>query len=287
VSAPSALASRASQLRAAARRRPARGRLLDQPGPRSRRRIAVATALSVVVLALLAWGAERRLAAYGQLDAARWQIFTQWPIDHYLLNGLTATLEVTAITAAITLPAGLVLALARLSRTRLLRWPATVYTEVLRSLPLLLLIYAFLFGLPSMGIQLPLLWQLVWPITATNAAVVAEIFRAGILAVGRGQSEAAQAIGLRYWSMMRLVVIPQGIRRVIPALVTQMVRLLKDSTLGYVVSYLELLYAAEVLGQYNHDVLQSYLVAALLYIIVNNILAALARWLDRRLSPAA
>jgi glutamate transport system permease protein len=239
------------------------------------------------VLALLAWGAERRLAAYGQLDAARWQIFTQWPIDHYLLNGLTATLEVTAITAAITLPAGLVLALARLSRTRLLRWPATVYTEVLRSLPLLLLIYAFLFGLPSMGIQLPLLWQLVWPITATNAAVVAEIFRAGILAVGRGQSEAAQAIGLRYWSMMRLVVIPQGIRRVIPALVTQMVRLLKDSTLGYVVSYLELLYAAEVLGQYNHDVLQSYLVAALLYIIVNNILAALARWLDRRLSPAA
>lgn len=260
--------------------------LFDAPGPRTRRRIAVATVVSLAALVLLVWGAVRRLASYGQLDAAKWQMFTQWPIIHYLLNGLVATLEVTAISGAIALPIAVLMALGRLSRTRLLRWPAAVYTEVLRAVPLLLLIYAFLLGLPSTGLQVPLMWQLVWPIVLTNSAVLAEIFRAGVLAVNRGQTEAAQAIGLRYWPTMRLVVIPQAVRQVIPSLVSQLIRLLKDSTLGYVVSYLELLYASEVLGQYNHAVLQSFLVAAFCYVIVNNILATVARRLERRTSRA-
>jgi len=257
--------------------------LFDQPGPLARRRIAVATVVSLAVLVLLAWAAERRFAAYGQLSADKWEPFTQWPIIHYLLNGMLATLEVTAISGAIALPAGMILALGRLSRTRLLRWPAALYTEALRSVPLLLLIYAFLFGLPSTGLRLPLMWLLIWPIVATNSAVLAEIFRAGVLAVDRGQTEAAQAIGLRYWPTMRHVVIPQAVRRVIPSLVSQLIRLLKDSTLGYVVSYLELLYAAEVLGQYNHAILQCFLAAAFCYVIVNNILAVVARRLELRM----
>jgi glutamate transport system permease protein len=260
--------------------------LFDAPGPRARRRIAVATVVSLTALVLLAWGAVRRLASYGQLDAAKWQIFTQWPIIHYLLNGLAATLEVTVISGAIALPVAVLMALGRLARTRLLRWPAAVYTEALRAVPLLLLIYAFLLGLPSTGIQMPLMWQLVWPIALTNSAVLAEIFRAGVLAVNRGQTEAAQAIGLRYWPVMRLVVIPQAVRQVIPSLVSQLIRLLKDSTLGYVVSYLELLYASEVLGQYNHAVLQSFIVAAFCYVVVNNTLATVARRLERHTSRA-
>jgi glutamate transport system permease protein len=258
--------------------------LFDAPGPRARRRIAVLTAVSLVALIALAWWVVSRFAGYGQLSAAKWQMFAQWPIDRYLLNGLVATLEVTAVSGAIALPAGMALALGRLARSRLVRWPAALYVEVLRAVPLLLLIYAFLFGLPSTGIRLPLMWELVWPIVATNAAVFAEIFRAGVRSVDRGQTEAAHALGLRYWSAMRHVVIPQALRRVVPSLLTQAVRLLKDSTLGYVVSYLELLYAAEVLGQYNHAVLQVYLVAAVMYVIVNNILAAVANWLDRRMT---
>jgi glutamate transport system permease protein len=261
--------------------------LFDPPGPRGRRRIAVATVLSLIALAALAWAAEHQFAANGQLAAAKWRLFGEWPIIRYLLKALLATVKVTLVSGAIALPIGVLLALGRLSRTRLVRWPAAVYTEVMRAVPLLLLIYAVLLGLPSTGLKLPLFWELVWPIALTNAAILAEIFRAGVLAVARGQSEAAFSLGLRYWPTMRTVIIPQAVRQVIPALVSQLVRLLKDSTLGYVVSYVELLYTAGILGQYNHTVVQSFLVVTLVYIVINNILAAAARRLERRLTPAA
>lgn len=260
--------------------------LFDPPGPRGRRRIAVVTMLSLIALAALAWAAEHQFAANGQLAAAKWRLFAEWPVIRYLLKALLATVKVTLVSGVIALPIGVLLALGRLSRTRLARWPATVYTEVMRSVPLLLLIYAVLLGLPSTGLQLPLFWELVWPIALTNAAILAEIFRAGVLAVAGGQSEAAFSLGLRYWPTMRLVIIPQAVRQVIPALVSQLIRLLKDSTLGYVVSYLELLYTAGILGQYNHTVVQSFLVVTLVYIVINNILAAAARRLERRLTPA-
>ena len=261
--------------------------LFDPPGPRGRRRIAAATVIAVVALAALAWAAEHQFAVHGQLTAEKWELFTQWPIIRYLLVGLRATVAVTVVSGAIALPIGILLALGRLSRAAVLRWPATLYTQVLRSVPLLLLIYAFLLGLPEAGLQLPLFWELVCPIVLTNAAVLAEIFRAGVLAVDRGQTEAAASLGLRHWSMMRLVIMPQAVRHVTPALVSQLIRLLKDSTLGYVVSYLELLYSANVLGQYNHAIVQSFVVVALVYVVINNVLAAVARRLERRLTPAA
>lgn len=257
----------------------------DPPGPRGRRRIAVASALSLTALAALVAVAVREFAVHGQLQASQWRLFIQWPVMHYLLNGLGATLEVTVVSGAIALPAGIILCLGRLSRLAVLRWPATAYTQVLRSVPLLLLIYAFLFGLPDTGIRLPLFWQLAWPIVLTNSAVLAEIFRAGVLAVDRGQSEAAHSLGLRYWPTMLLIVVPQAIRHVIPSLVSQLVRLLKDSTLGYVVSYTELLYTANVLGEYDHAVVQAFLVVSAVYVIVNNLLATAAGRLERRLNP--
>lgn len=260
--------------------------LFDVPGPRGRRRIAVATAVTLVALAALIAGAVHQFAAHGQLDADKWRIFGQWPVLHYLLTALWATVRVTLVSGAIALPLGALLALARLARTPFLRWPAAVYVEVLRSVPLLLLIYAFLFGLPEAGLRLPLFWQLVWPIALTNAAVFAEIFRAGVRALPRGQTEAGYALGLGHWSTMRLVVLPQAVRQSLPALVSQAVRLLKDSTLGYVVSFLELLNAAKVLGEFNHSVIQSYLVVALVYVVVNGALAWLAGRLERRVGGA-
>lgn len=257
--------------------------LFDPPGPRGRARIRIATAVSLLVLALLVAAAVQRFAAHDQLAAAKWRLFVQTPVLRYLLTGLWATVRVTLVSAALALPFGALLALARLSRTRFLRWPAAAYVEVMRSVPLLLLIYAFLLGLPSTGIRMALFWQLVWPIVLTNAAVLAEIFRAGVRALPRGQSEGAQAIGLTYWQSMRLVILPQAVRQTTPSLVGQLVRLLKDSTLGYVVSFLELLNSAKVLGEYNHTIIQGYLVVALVYVLLNNALAAVAGLLERRL----
>jgi glutamate transport system permease protein len=259
--------------------------LFDPPGPRGRRRIAVATAVTLAGLLALAGLAVREFAVHGQLAASLWRPFTQWPIIRYLLGALGATAEVTLVAGALALPLGALLALGRLSRSRPLWWPAALYVEVLRAVPLMLLIYAFLLGLPETGVRLPLFWQLVWPIVLTNAAVFAEIFRAGVRAVPRGQGEAAAALGLGYWASMRLVVLPQALRQVTPSLVGQLIRLLKDSTLGYVVSYLELLNAAKVLGEYEGAVLQTFLVVTAIYIVINTLLAGAAGRLERRTAP--
>ncbi|MFI9274280.1 amino acid ABC transporter permease [Kitasatospora sp. NPDC052896] len=256
--------------------------LFDAPGPRGRRRIRIATLLSLLLLAGLLALAVRQFAVHGQLAASEWRMFTQWPIVNFLLGGIGQTLMVTAVAAAIAFPVGALVALARLSRNRPLRWVARGYVELFRAVPLLLLLYVFLFGLPRAGLTLPVFWQLVVPIVLSNAAVLAELFRAGVLALDRGQSEAAHSLGMTYWQAMTWVVIPQAVRRLVPVLVSQLVRLLKDSTLGYVVSYLELLHKAQVLGEYYHSVLPTYLVAAGCYVAINVSLSAVAGWLERR-----
>ena len=166
---------------------------------------------------------------------------------------------------------------------RPVRWLSTGYIELFRSIPLLLLIYAFLLALPRFGINLPILWKLVVPIILVNVAVLAEVYRAGILSVDRGQFEAAAALGLPNGVAMRAVILPQAIRYVVPSLVTQLVALLKDSTLGYVVSYPELMKQATNLTSYTHLLVQTYLVVALIYVVVNLLLSRFAEWLERRM----
>jgi glutamate transport system permease protein len=256
--------------------------LFDVPGPRGRRRIRIATALSLLVIAVLVWLAVRQFADNGMLAASEWQMFGQWPIIQFLLTGVGETLLVTVVAAAIAFPAGGLIALVRLSRNAPLRWLGRIYVELFRAVPLLLLLYVFLFGLPRLGLTLPVFWQLVVPIVLSNAAVVAEIFRAGVLALDRGQPEAAYSLGMTYWQAMRLVAIPQALRQLAPALVSQLIRLLKDSTLGYVVSYVELLHQSQVLGEYYHTVLPTYLVAAAIYVLINVTLSRVATWLENR-----
>jgi glutamate transport system permease protein len=144
------------------------------------------------------------------------------------------------------------------------------------------LIYAFLLALPRFGINLPILWKLVVPIVLVNTAVLAEIYRAGINAVDRGQFEAAVSVGLREGTAMRTVIMPQAVRLVAPALVTQLVALLKDSTLGYVVSYPELMKQGNNLTVYTHLLVQTYLIVALIYVVVNLALSRLAVLLERK-----
>ena len=250
--------------------------LYEPPGPRGRRNILLGSILSVLallgVLALGLW----QFGSHGQLDADKWLPFTEWAIWEYLLVGLGGTLLAAAIVAVLGSLFGVVLALGRLSRVRVVRWLSAGYIEVARTVPVLLLIYLMLFGLPQLGINVPTLWKLVIPLAFANAAVFAEIVRAGILSLPKGQGEAALSLGLRPHQAMRLVVLPQALRNVTPSLVSQLVSLMKDTSLGYIVAYTELLYRGQVLSAFNHLLIQTFLVVTLIYLVVNGSLSALA-----------
>ena len=257
--------------------------LFDEPGPRGRARIRLWTVVALVVLAGLLALALWQFGRSGQLGRSRWAPFLSPDYIAFLGAGLRGTLVATALGAVFSFPLGVVLALGRLSSTRPVRWAATAYVELFRGVPLLLLIYAFLLALPRFGINLPILAKLVVPIVLVNTAVIAEIVRAGVKAVDHGQAEAAAALGLRDGATIRLVVLPQAVRLVVPALVTQLVALLKDSTLGYVVSYPELMKQGNNLTVYTHLLVQTYLIVAVIYVVANLLLSRLATYLEGRL----
>jgi glutamate transport system permease protein len=177
---------------------------------------------------------------------------------------------------------GSLLALGRLARNAPTRWLSGGWVEIFRAVPLLLLIYFSARGLPRLGVDAPAFWYVVFGLTLYNSAVLAEIFRAGILSLDRGQSEAAEALGLSYWQTMLLVVIPQAFRRMIPAIVSQLVTLLKDTSLGYVITYEELLRRSRSTGEFFRNPLQATALVAVVYIAVNMTLSRVARRLELR-----
>ena len=256
--------------------------LADALGPRGRRQARI---LSVVTLVAIVGGlvvAVRRLDAKGQFDADLWRPFTQWAVLKFLLTGLRNSVQAAGAAMALALVIGGVMALGRLARTRLIRVPAALYVELFRALPLYLLIFYCAFGLPQSGVDITLFQALVLGLTLYNGAILGEVFRAGILSLDRGQSEAAFAVGMGYWQAMLLVVVPQALRRMIPAIISQLVTLFKDSSLGIVIAYEEFLRRAELTGTFFQDPLQSFLVAALVYILVNYSMSRLVRRLEVR-----
>lgn len=258
--------------------------LFDAPGPRARVRIRIATAGSVLVLLAVLALVLRQFASHGQLQAEKWAQFGELPILKFLGSGLLHTLEAAAVSAVISFPLGALFSVLRLSRTRWIRWPVGAYIEVFRSVPMLLSIYLFVIGLPAVGINLPIFWKLVIPIVLGNVAIMAEVFRAGVRALPRGQAEAGQTVGLTYWQNMRIVIFPQALRLVVPALITQLVALIKDTTLGYAASYAELMKSATNLTAYTGYLIQTYLVVALIYVALNYAISKLAEWLERTLN---
>ena len=257
--------------------------LYDQLGPRGRRRALVAsTAVTAVIVALLVI-AVRRFGANGQLDADKWRVFTEAQTVKFLWQGLKTTLKAAAISMVLSVAIGALLALGRLSRMRLVRWVAGAYVEVFRSVPLLLLIFFSARGLQGRGVQLDLFWYLVSGLVLYNSAILGEIFRAGILSLDRGQTEAAYAVGLGYWPAMLYVVIPQAVRRMLPSLVSQLVTLLKDTTLGFALPVEELLQNGRIVGQAGQgQELQAFIVVAVVFILINLTLSRVARRLEVR-----
>ena len=258
--------------------------IFDAPGPRGQRITRIATIASVifvvVVGALVIW----QLARTGQLAADKWVTFTQPAIVTYLGIALKNTALAALGAAAIGLPLGALLALGRLSKYAVLRWPATAVIEMFRAVPVLLVIYVFMFALPQYNITLSIYAKLAIPIGLCAAAVMAEVFRAGVLAVPRGQTEAALALGMRESAVMMFVVFPQALRMIIPALVAQAVVVVKDTAFGYVVSYPELMQAGKVLVANTQDLIQTYFVVTVVYVLVNMAISWIAHRLERRMS---
>jgi glutamate transport system permease protein len=269
--------------------------LFDLPGPRTRTRIRIGTVIgALVVLAVVAFVLVR-LGGNGQLDPQRWSVLfdPNSGVPQALGNALVATLKVAAVGMVFATLLGLLLAVGRLSDHHLVRIVVTTVIEFFRAIPLLVVIFALYFVLPSFGIRLSAYAALTCGLILYNMAVLAEIFRAGILSVDRGQAEAASGLGLRKSQVMRLVLLPQAIRRMLPVLVAQLVVLLKDSSLGFIIGYFELLRQARSLVEYftprfgSEYTFQLYVGAGLIYIVVNVLLSQLAKYIERRTSRNA
>ena len=256
--------------------------LADALGPRGRRRVQLATLVATAAVVAVVGVGVNRLADNGQLEPELWKPLTEWLVIKFLLLGLVNTVKAAGVAMVLALAIGGVMALGRLARSAPVRWSSGVYVEFFRGFPLLVLILFCVFGLRAQGIDISTYTALVLALTLYNSAVLAEVIRAGILSLDRGQREAADAVGLTYWQGMRHVVLPQAIRRMTPALVSQSVTLLKDTSLGFFVQYPELLRRGQVAGQFDRNLLQSLLAVAVLYIAVNLVLSRVARRLELR-----
>ncbi len=256
----------------------------DVLGPQARRRVRIISIVSGLVLVGLVVLALQRLATQDQLEPQLYTDLWQGPVFERLAEGLFTTLRVAAVAMLYSLVLGGLLALGRISRNTPVRLVVGSYVQFFRAMPVLLLILFSYFGLPQLGIDFSAFTYVVLALTAYNSAVLGEIFKAGILSLDRGQREAALAVGMRHWQMMALVVIPQAVRRMLPAIVSQLVTLLKDTSLAYIIGFTELLRVGQRIAEFLDNRLQTLALVAAIYIVINYGLNRFATWLERRQS---
>ena len=246
-----------------------RDALFEAPGPRMRRNIRVGTAISLVLVAVALGLVVQRFYLTGQLAAKYWTFFGQASTWAFLGRGFLGTIQVALVAGVIALVLGLVLMLGRTSALRPVALVSRVVIDFFRGVPSLLLIYFFFLVVPQYGIKLSSFWMITLPVGLAASGVLAEVFRAGVNAVPQGQSEAAMSLGMSKHKITFKIVLPQAIRFVIPTLISQLVVVVKDTTVAYVVSYPDMLQNARVLIT-NYDALVStYFVIAIIYILLN------------------
>jgi glutamate transport system permease protein len=259
--------------------------LFDIPGPLARRRHRLAGVLGgAAVLGVLAY-VIYRFAATGQFDGRKWSILEYKNPQIVLLEAYLNTLEAAAVAAVFALFLGALFAAARLSDHAPARAPAFALVELFRAIPLLLLMFLFYYGTPTLGIRVDPFWAVVLGLTLYNGAVLAEIFRAGIEAVPRGQSEAAYALGMRKTQVMVKILLPQAVRTMLPTIISQLVVLLKDTALGFLVTYDELLKQIKQLASapdFDFPLIPLVIVGGTVYVATCILLSLLATWVEGR-----
>lgn len=266
--------------------------LYETPGPRAKRRARYASVVASLVLAALFGWVLYRLGVAGELDYEKWGPVvdptnaTFAPLWSLLGEGLVNTLLAAGWAILFSLVLGTVLALLRVTSAPWYRWLVVGVIELLRGTPVVVMIFFAAQALPAMGLQIPLLWALVIGLTAYNCVIIAEIVRAGINSLPKGQSEAAYAVGMRRGQVMVHVLLPQAFRAMLPALISQLVVVLKDTSLGFTISYAEFVQQGKIAIQNLNNPIQIYLAVAVVFILINYSLSRLAVYTERRLSRA-
>ncbi|TSD46909.1 amino acid ABC transporter permease [Rhodococcus sp. KBS0724] len=261
--------------------------LYDAPGPKARALYRLASVVVAVLALAIAFVVYRALDDKGQLTSAKWDPFLQADVwSTYLLPGIKGTLVAAALSIVLALILGAILGIGRLSDHRVVRIISGVIVELFRAIPVLLLIifmYAVFAEYKVVKLDYLALTAVVVSLTLYNGSVIAEIVRSGINSLPRGQSEAAKALGMRKSQIMVTILLPQAVTTMLPALISQMVVALKDSALGYIIGYTELVRQSTQLGAAFQNYLPALMVAAVIMIILNSSLTYLATKVEKRL----
>ena len=271
--------------------------LYDAPGPRARRRALIGTVIATVAILALLFVVFRRLAEQGQFSMELWGPLINPADENFaavwrlLGDGLRATLVAASLAIVLSLGVGTALGTARMMLGRTARIPLVGLIELFRGLPVVITIFFVWRVLPTIGIDVgPLpgtdgLWYLVIGLTLYNSVIIAEIVRAGVASLPSGQGEAALAIGMTKGQTMSTVLLPQAFRTMLPALISQLVVVLKDTSLAAVLGlYIELLRRGNLIAANLDDPIQALFVVGLIFIVLNYGLSRLAVWTERRLA---
>ncbi|MGK5732303.1 amino acid ABC transporter permease [Streptomyces sp. URMC 124] len=254
--------------------------LYDIPGPMARRRHLIYGLVSTAVILGIVACVIYLLFDTNQFTAEKWRPFTYQGIQELLLRGLGNTLKAFAYAAVLSLLLGGLLASGRLSEHRVVRWTATVFVEFFRAMPVLVMIF-FVF----VALKVQPLPALVTGLTLYNGSVLAEVFRSGVNSVDRGQREAAYALGMRKTQVMTHVLVPQAVRAMLPTIISQLVVALKDTSLGFLITYEEFLHAGKLIASnldYGLPFIPVVLIISPIYIGMCMLLSWFATWVAKR-----
>ncbi len=259
--------------------------LFDVPGPRARVRHRLLAVIGVAAIAALIGYVVWRFIDTGQFEGRKWSWIEYKQIQISLVEALGRTLSAFAVGAVLALTFGAIFAAARLSDHRWISAPAAVVVELFRAIPLVIMMFFFYYGLPTTGIKLSAFTAVVLSLMLYNGSVLAEVFRAGINSLPKGQSEAAYALGMRKTQVMVLVLLPQALRAMLPTIISQLVVLLKDTALGFLITFEELLYWGRQIGgqlQFGRPLIPTMIVVAAIYIGLCLLLTWFANYLEKR-----
>ncbi|MEJ5919319.1 amino acid ABC transporter permease [Corynebacterium sp. H78] len=261
--------------------------LYDAPGPKGIRTNRILTGITVLItLGIVAW-VLMKLNAKGQLDPEKWTIFfkaSTWTT--YILPGLLSTILAAVVSILLALVVGALLGVGRLSESKIIRGLCSVIVEFFRAIPVLVLmlfaytVFAMFKIVPSQYLGFS---AVVFGLTMYNGSVIAETLRSGIRSLPKGQGEAAKALGLSHRQSMYSILLPQAVAAMLPAIISQMIIALKDSALGYMIGFVEVVRSGRQLGEYYGAMLPSLIVIAIIMIAINMGLSTLAERIERQL----
>lgn len=261
--------------------------LFDAPGPRARARHRVLSLVGLLLILSFVGFALWKLGEKGNLDAEKWTPFLTGEIwVEYLIPGLLTTLKAAVISVALAGIFGVAFGMGRVSNHAAVRWLSTIVVEFFRSVPVLVMMIAAFYYYSANNVfdsDINPLAAVITGLTLYNGSVVAELIRSGVGSLPKGQSEAGLSIGLTPGQTLRSILLPQAITAMLPSLVSQLVVVLKDTALGAIITYDELLNKFGQIGSYKGNPVPAMIVIAIIFIVINYALTRVAAYVERRL----